>query len=204
MFDQKLKARIVRFLFLFTALMFVNSCSKDQDDVELPVYDAIGGDFSLPSTLGAPLTLSDYKGKVVLLNFGYTSCPDICPTVLSRIANLSTKLNQRYGMDVKQLQTIFVTIDPERDTLPILKEYLAFFNPDFIGISASNQATQTITKNYVIYVEKQPQDDTGYQFAHSDRILLLDKRGRLRALYSNLDDDEKIITDIVSLGKAKI
>lgn len=198
-----LKRSIFFIVLLFTCL-FISGCSKNQDDIDLPVYDAIGGDFTLPSTLGTELNLSDYRGKVILLNFGYTSCPDICPMVLSRIAKLSQIAEEQYGVSTEHLQTIFITVDPERDSLGKLKEYLTFFNKSFIGISGTTEQTVEITKKYAVFFEKQIEESMGYQVAHTDKIFLLDKRGRLRALYGKTDSDEQLINDIVSLVSADI
>ncbi|MCP3674452.1 MAG: SCO family protein [Gammaproteobacteria bacterium] len=196
--------RLILYIVLLFVFLTISGCSKNQDDIDLPVYDAIGGDFTLPSTLGAELNLFDYRGKVILLNFGYTSCPDICPMVLSRLAKLSVIAEEQYGVSAERLQTIFITVDPERDSLEQLKEYLTFFNKSFIGISGSTEQTAEIAKKYAVFFEKQKEDGMEYQVAHSDKIFLIDKRGRLRGLYGKSDPDEQLITDIVSLVSADI
>ena len=193
-----------RKLLLLVTFVFVSGCSKNQDDIDLPIYDAIGDDFTLPSTLDAPLTLSDYKGKIVLLNFGYTNCPDVCPMVLTRLANISNRLESEFGISTNRLQTIFISVDPERDDIIRLKEYLGFFNPNFIGISASLEATHQVTKSYSVFFEKVQDENAGYQVAHNDKIFLLDKRGRLRALIGKTDPDQKLINDIASLAAAEL
>ncbi len=192
------------FIILLFTFLVISGCSKNQDDIDLPIYDAIGGDFTLPSTLGAELNLSDYRGKVILLNFGYTSCPDICPMVLHRLAKLSVIVEEQYGVSTEHLQTIFITVDPERDSLGQLKEYLTFFNKSFIGISGSTEQTAELTKRYAVFFEKLAEEGMGYQVAHTDKIFLIDKRGRLRALYGKSDPDEQLINDIVSLVSADI
>jgi len=191
-------------LFVFVMLLVIGGCTQNQDDIKLPIYDSLGGNFTLPSTTDADVTLSDYQGKIVLLNFGYTHCPDICPMVLNRVANLSKKLELQFGIDSHKLQTIFITVDPERDTLLLLKEYLAFFNENFIGISGSEKQTAEVANSYAVFFEKEVIENGDYQVAHNDKIFLLDKRGRLRALYSKSDTDEDIINAIVSLSAAKI
>ncbi len=191
-------------LVLIAVLVMLSGCTKNQDDIELPIYDAVGGDFTLPSTAGTELTLSDYQGRVVLLNFGYTSCPDICPMVLSRLAQVSNKLTHQYGIDSSRVQTIFVSVDPDRDSIDRLREYLVFFNPDFIGIRGSISQTNELTKSYAVFFEKQADPSMGYQVAHTDKIFLLDKRGRLRGLYNKAEPDTKLINDIVSLVAAEI
>lgn len=189
---------------LFISVLILSSCTQNQDDVELPVYDALGGDFTLPSTLGKPLTLSEFEGKIVLINFGYTSCPDICPMVLTNMDKLAKELSSKYFIGTDKLQTIFITVDPERDTIPRIKEYLQFFNTDIIGVSGSANQITELTKRYAVFYEKLPQQDTDYQVAHTDKIFLLDKRGRLRGLYSISENKEKLLTNIISLNAAEI
>ena len=191
-------------LFLISGLLLITGCSKNQDNIDLPIYDGIGGDFTLPSTLGKKLILSDYHGKVVLVNFGYTSCPDVCPMVLTRLARISNQLIEQFAVGSNELQTIFISVDPERDTLDKLTEYLAFFNPDFIGISGSLVETDGLAKQYAVFYEKQADKAMGYQMAHTDKIFLLDKKGRIRGLYDKTDPDEQLINDIHSLISAGI
>ena len=202
MFSNQVNSRASQALLLVLGLLLLSGCTKNQDDIDLPIFSALGGDFTLPSTVAESLTLSDYKGKVVLINFGYTSCPDICPMVLARIAQLSKQLETEFAINAQQLQIFFISVDPERDTVEQLKEYLAFFNPDFIGIRGSAEQTQELAKKYAVFYEKQPEDNIGYQVAHTDNIFLMDKRGRLRATYGKTTKDEKLIKDIVSLAKA--
>ena len=207
MISTQFKSSTGRLVVLLMTLVLVSGCTKTQDDVDLPVYDAIGGDFSLPSTLGKTLTLSDYKGKVVLINFGYTYCPDICPMVLSRLGGLSKQLSTQHSIDDLQLQVIFITVDPERDTIERLKDYLSFFGKEIIGVAGTDAQTLNIASSYSVFFEKVLEDgeeSSSYQVAHSDKIFLLDKRGRLRALYGKADKDEKLISDIVDLAAAEI
>ena len=178
-------------------MLAISGCCKDQDDVDLPVFDAIGGNFTLPSTLSKPLTLFDYKGKVVLLNFGYTHCPDICPMVLTRLSKLTQKLSSQYNVDATKLQILFISVDPERDRPKYLKEYLGIFDPNFIGISGTLDQALKVSKQYAVFFEKQTMDSGDYQVIHNDKIFLLDKRGRLRGLYSHSDKDEKLLRDIL-------
>lgn len=193
--------------FVILAVVLISGCGKSQNTVELPVLDAIGGDFTLPSTLaqkdgkpGESVMLSAFQGQVVLLNFGYSYCPDVCPTVLARMAKLDKTLKTEHGFGADQLKMIFMTVDPERDSLAHLKEYLRFFSPDLIGVRGSMEQTKKITKQYAVYFEKQDADSEDYTVMHSDKIFLLDKLGRLRALYGNPDSDEKLIAAIQSLS----
>lgn len=192
---------------LILGVLLLNGCGNSQNQIELPVLDAIGGDFTLPSTRmldngqpGASLTLSTFQGQVVLINFGYSYCPDVCPTVLARMARLSKTLQAEHGLDAQKLKMVFMTVDPERDTLAHLKDYLAFFSPDLIGVRGSIEQTKKVTKQYAVYFEKQAADSEDYTVMHSDKIFLLDKMGRLRALYGHSDSDDSIINAILSVS----
>lgn len=183
----------------------LSACAKNQDDVNLPVLDAIGGDFTLPASVGRDVSLSDFKGKVVLLNFGFTHCPDVCPMVLTRLAKLTKELQEQHGIGADKVQTLFISVDPERDNIQHLKEFLTFFNTDFIGLSGSLEQTGKVTKQYGAFYQKQAlESDGSYRVIHNDRIFMIDKRGRLRALYAQSDADEKMLSDIVSLAEADI
>ena len=171
----------------------------------LPINKHLGGDFALPSTqkaesgeLGKIARLSDFKGKLLLLNFGYTSCPDICPMVVARM----TQVVRRLGDDAAQVQGLFVTFDPARDTVDRLQEYLHYFNPSFVGFSGSTEQITAAAKQFgVIYMPRQEQSAAGLLYSHSDFIYLLDRQGRVRALYATDTPLQKIVDDIRSLLK---
>lgn len=147
----------------------------------LPVLDALGGEFSLPSTLGRDTPLSEFRGRLVLLNFGFASCPDVCPTVLSRMRQALLGL----GDDAAEVQPVFVTIDPERDTLETLGPYVKHFHPAFIAMSGTPEDTRTAAALFKVYYAREDNPQIGYGFAHSDQIYLLDRQGRVRATFAN-------------------
>lgn len=169
----------------------------------LPVNTRLGGDFELPSTLknaegapGAPAKLSDFEGKVVLLNFGYTHCPDICPMVVARM----TQVVKRLGEDAKEVQGLFVTFDPTRDTVTRLAEYLNYFNPGFVGFSGTEAQIKQVAKQYgVIYMPQQSDSAAGTLYTHSDFIYLLDRQGRVRALFATDKPLQDMVKDVRSL-----
>jgi protein SCO1/2 len=148
----------------------------------LPVLDTLGGDFSLLDTAGRRVALRDFRGRVVLLNFGFTSCPDVCPTVLARMRETLREL----GPAATAVQPVFVTIDPARDTPERLAPYLAFFDPAFVGLLGTESQVQAVAALFRVYTERTtlppPLD---YGFAHSDQIYLIDRRGRVRATFGN-------------------
>lgn len=163
---------------------------------ELPVNTRLGGDFELPSTVADTSRLSDFKGKVVLLNFGFTTCPDVCPMVLTRMSKALNEL----GDERSKVQPLFVSFDPERDTIDRLKQYVHYFGDDFIGMTGTPEQIRTVTRQYgVVYLPQKSASAAGVLFAHSDYIYLLDQQGRVRALYANSDSIDKMVDGIESL-----
>lgn len=167
---------------------------------DLPVNTRMGGDFVLPSTQGHPLQLSTLKGKVVLLNFGFTSCPDVCPLVLARLRQVIKGLEG----DAAATQVVFVSFDPARDTLPNLKLYVEHFHPDIIAATGSDAEIATVAARYgVVYLRENSDSAAGYNFTHSDYIYLLDQQGRLRKLYSSNAPVAEIVQDVRLLQAAE-
>jgi protein SCO1/2 len=149
----------------------------------------VAPDFSLQGSHGAQFKLSQYRGKVVVLGFGFTSCPDVCPTTLAVLAQARKKL----GGIGDELQVVYVTVDPERDDALHLRNYLAAFDPTFIGGTGTAAQLASVRQAYGIVatkkaVEGNPSD---YLIHHSSFIYLIDREGRLRALmpYGRTADD---------------
>ena len=134
-------------------------------------------DFKLTDHHGKARTLADFRGKVVLLFFGYVHCPDVCPTTLADMAQAM----QLLGDDAKRVQVLFVTVDPERDTTELLANFIPAFNPDFLGLSGDAQATADVTRAFAVSYQKQP-SKTGYNVDHSAGTYLLDGQGKVRLL----------------------
>jgi protein SCO1/2 len=157
----------------------------------LPVLEVLGGEFALPSTIGRRAKLADFRGRLVLLNFGFTSCPDVCPTVLSRMRQALIDL----GDEAAQVQPLFVTIDPERDTLEKLGPYVTFFHPAFVAMSGSPAETRAVAELFKVYYEREDDAVIGYGFSHSDQIYLIDREGRVRATFaSNVRNADMVAT----------
>lgn len=135
-------------------------------------------EFELQGSKGTPFKLSQTRGKVVALAFGFTHCARICPTTLATLARVSEKL----GADAEKLQVLFVTVDPERDSVARLREYIANFDTRFLGLTGPNAQLQAIRQAYGITINKEAADDArlGYQVHHSSSILLIDREGKLR------------------------
>jgi len=138
-----------------------------------------GSNFSLPDTNGHVRTLADYKGKVVVLFFGYTHCPDVCPTTL---AELSQAMQQLGPDDAKRVQVLFVTVDPARDTPALMAQYVAAFDPSFVGLRPANDAQlKQVTKDFRVYYAKVPGTTAdNYTMDHTAASYVFDTTGKLR------------------------
>ncbi len=134
-------------------------------------------DFSLAGSDGSKVTLERYRGKVVLLTFGFTYCAAVCPTTLATLAQARSKL----GKTADSVQVIFVTVDPARDDAAQMREYLAAFDPSFIGATGAPEALAAVRRKYGVTAERQ---GTGpdYAMAHTSSIFMVDRAGKLRAL----------------------
>jgi protein SCO1/2 len=138
---------------------------------------------------GRPRTLADFRGKVVVLFFGYTQCPDICPTTLADVARAMAAL----GRDADRVQVLFVTLDPERDTPEILSRYVPAFDPRFLGLYGSLEATRAVAKEFKVFFEKRPGSTPGsYSIDHSAQTYVFDTEGRLRLFVRH----ERIASDL--------
>jgi len=147
---------------------------------ELPVLYTLGGDFALDSTLGSVTRLSEFEGELVLLNSGYTSCPDVCPAALARVRDVMRALPE----PATRIRPVFVTLDPQRDTLDRLDPYLEFFGSEFIGMTGSEEQIATARSAYKVFYQKDDiASELGYAISHSSHIYLLDTRGRVRATF---------------------
>ena len=140
-----------------------------------------GRDFNLLDTNGKPRTLADYRGKAVVIFFGYTQCPDVCPTTLAELAEVMKKL----GPEADRVQVLFVTVDPERDTPDLLSKYVPAFDPRFAGLYGDAAATERVAKEFKIIYQKQPGATPGsYTVDHSAGTYIFDPQGRLRLYVS--------------------
>ena len=144
-------------------------------------------DFTLPGSNGAPLKLADHRGKVVLLFFGFTHCPAVCPITTATLAAAHKQL----GADAAHVQIIYVTVDSERDTPARMKQYLAPFDPSFLGGSGTAEQLAKVREDYGVFATREDKPGGDYVYGHSSFVYLIDPAGRLRALmpYGRPADD---------------
>jgi len=140
----------------------------------------IGGSFRLTDQNGKTITDQDLKGHPFLVFFGFTHCPEVCPTALFDISEILGKL----GPDAEKVNALFVTVDPERDTPETLKEYLSSFNPRLIGVGGDADALAAVAKAYRVYYKKIPLKDGDYTMDHTAIVYLMDKNGQFVAPFS--------------------
>jgi protein SCO1/2 len=171
--------RLARFAILVFAALAVAGCGSDAPQFKASdvTGTAFGRDFQLVDHHGKPRTLADFRGKAVVLFFGYTQCPDVCPTTLSELAEAMKRL----GPDADRVQVLFVTIDPERDTQELLAQYVPAFHPSFVGLYGDAEATARTAKEFKSIYQKQPGKAPGsYTMDHSAGSFVFDPQGRLR------------------------
>ena len=155
--------------------------------------------FELTDHTGQKRTLADYKGKVVVVFFGFTHCPDVCPTALYEI----TQVYQALGPKGDRLRTFFITVDPERDTAAILKQYVPSFDSRFLGLRPADEAAlEKVTKDFKIYYKKVPGTSPGsYTMDHSAGSYAFDPEGRLRLYIKHAQGPETLAHDLKELLK---
>ena len=155
---------------------------------------AWGRDFSLLDPQGRTRTLADFRGQVVVLFFGFTQCPDVCPTALSRAAAVMQQLGPAAG----RVQVIFVTVDPERDTAPMLAEYTRAFHPRFLGLMADLPTTERTAKDFKVFYRKVP-TGSSYTMDHTALSFVFDPAGRLRLAVRHETTAEQLAQDLKRL-----
>jgi protein SCO1/2 len=178
-------------------LLATSACTPDK-----PAFkgvDITGADYAKDLTLtdqhGQTRSLKDFAGKVVVVFFGYTQCPDVCPTTLQELVEVKRILGTQAG----QLQGVFVTVDPERDTTEVLRGYMGNFDPSFVALRPSQEQLPALLKDFKIYAKKvDGKTATAYTMDHSAQSYIYDPRGRLR-LYSRYGSGPQVLADDVRL-----
>ncbi len=195
----------MRNLFLITLMLFFAACSQSQSGVEKSASgfvgtDITGADFLKPLTLtdhtGKLRTMSDFKGKVVVLFFGFMHCPDVCPTTMSDLKNIMKLL----GNKSDEVQVLFVTVDPQRDTQEALAQFVPSFDKRFIGLRGSLQETAETTGNFKIFYSKiEGKTKNDYTIDHSAGMYMFDKEGKIRLYLAYAMKPADIVSDIKRL-----
>jgi len=180
---------------LIAAGLSLYGCSRTEELKNINGIDMsgteIGQDFLLTGTDGRQHRLADFKDKAVLVFFGFTQCPDVCPTALFRAAEVKKLL----GPDGDQLQVLFITVDPERDTPEVLKAYVSAFDPSFMGLYGDLDQTAKTAKNFKAYYAKVP-TGASYTMDHSAITYVYDRAGRLRLGLRHTQTAEEYAADI--------
>jgi len=141
-----------------------------------------GAPFTLTAQDGKPRSLASFRGQVLVLSFGFTHCPDVCPTTLAELAGVHRLLAQQLGEGARDLRVAFITVDPERDTPELLGRYVTAFDPGFVGLSGDARATRAVARGFRVFYQKVPQAH-GYTMDHSTGYYAVDRKSRVRLFF---------------------
>lgn len=175
-------------------------CDKPASKVGFRNTDITGAefarDFALTGHDGKPRTLADFKGKVVVVFFGFTQCPDVCPTTMSEMAEVMKQL----GPDSDRVQVLFVTLDPERDTADLLSKYVPAFDPRFLGLFGDDEATKKTAREFKVFYQKVPGKTEGsYTLDHTAGSYVFDAKGKVRLFVKHGQGPEVLTQDLRKL-----
>lgn len=171
-------------------ILFTILDNNKKSDFYGTVYEVEAPDFTLTDQNGSKVSLSDFDDEVVLLFFGYTNCPDICPMTMSAVNNVVSNL----GEESDQVQVLFISVDPVRDTQEKLKGYMEYFNEDFIGLTGSSKDIDKVTKDYnVVYSIEENDSASGYLIGHTSTVLLINPDGKIFLRYPQSKLDPELI-----------
>jgi protein SCO1/2 len=188
---------------LFAAAIALTACAPKK--VAFNSVDITGAtyaqDFSIPDTDGKTRTIKDFAGKVTVVFFGFTQCPDVCPTTMAEVAAVKKALDKAKAGDGDKLQAVFITIDPERDTTPVLKAYVANFDASFVGLRPANaEALTEAAKAFKIYYKKvDGKTPSSYTMDHTAASYIYDPQGRIRLFTRYGSGVDKLTEDIKQL-----
>ncbi len=188
-----------RFFLIILACVALGGCDTKPaafNAIDITGVAGYANDFKLTDHNGKPRTLLDFRGKAVAIFFGFTHCPDVCPTTLAEMKTAMSLL----GNDSERLQVLFITVDPKRDTPELLKQYVPSFHPSFLGLYGDEAATAKVAKDFKIVARISPGKTTdSYTVDHSAGMLVFDPQGRLRLFVNYGLPGEKIAADIKKL-----
>ena len=169
-----LGAFVAGLVLCFGAVLLVTGLGGWANSPIKPPAIAIGGPFQLVDQNGRPVSDTDFRGKPFLVFFGFTHCPDVCPTTLFEVSEILRAL----GPDADRARALFITVDPERDTPAAMKDYLSSFDPHMSGLTGDPAQIAAVAKAYRVYFKKVPLDDGSYTMDHTAIVYLMDKTGR--------------------------
>ena len=180
------------------AIVALTACRQEERaaSVREDARPPFGGGFTLTNQDNRPFRLEDVRGRPVLLFFGYTSCPDMCPVTMSRIAGALGRLG---GRSASEVVTLFVTLDPKRDTPAVLKEYVGSFGTPLVGLTGSEDEVRRVASAYHASVEVVPTGTKNYLLNHTTAIFLIDRQGRLRQYFKFDEDPETLASALRTL-----
>ena len=211
--DAKIKKRLLRtFIFSVIALCIgmgagwlqvqmqsARTITKDARITNSPIAGLnIGGPFSLTDHTGAEVTEKTYDGQYKLIYFGFTYCPAICPTELQKVSRIMNGLEKNHAETAKTIQPLFISVDPERDTVNVMREYVRLFHPRLVGLTGTVPQVEFVKKGYRVFaakVEDETQND--YTVDHSSFIYLMGPDNTLLGMYRTADSADKIYQDIL-------
>ena len=184
-----------RRLFLAVSVVALLSCKRRP--VTFLNTDLTGANFGRQLALldhhGQLRSLADFQGKATVVFFGYTACPDICPTMLAKLADVMKVL----GSDAERVQVLFVTVDPQRDSAERLKDFVPWFNPTFLGLRGDEVQIKAATEEFRVFAARKPvEGELGYVIDHSTGAYVFDPAGRLRLYVKDTSSVEEIASDI--------
>jgi len=190
--------RCIRWSIAVSCAVLVAACGPQKPQFES--VDITGADyaqdFHLVDVAGRPRSLADYRGKVVMLFFGYTQCPDVCPTTMAELKNVMQSL----GPDAERVQVLFVTLDPDRDTAQLLAQYVPAFDPRFVGLLSDDATTAQTAKDFKVFYQRVPGATPGsYTLDHTAGTYVFDPAGRVRLFIRQGEPDAAITHDVRQL-----
>lgn len=189
--------RTLKFLFFLLVTLLLQSCSEP---VSWHASDVTGMMPDLEFTLIGPdneqVDASSLQGRPVLVFFGFTNCPDVCPTTLTQLSVAMKKL----GPQAEDIQVLLVSVDPGRDTPEVMKKYTASFGPWLLGLTGAEEDLDTLRKSYGVYAAMESSDDKGaYNVMHSAAVFGFDSKGQARLLISDVTDSDAVVSDLKNL-----
>jgi protein SCO1/2 len=200
---MKFLRRAISFIVVFMLMFVLAACAEKK--VAFNSVDITGAtyaqDFSLPDGDGKTRTMKDFAGKVVVVFFGFTQCPDVCPTTMAEVSSVKKALEKNKAGDGDKLQAVFISIDPERDTAPVLKAYVENFDASFVGLRpASAEALADAAKAFKIYYKRtEGKTPSTYTMDHTAASYIFDKTGKVRLMVPHAKTQAEIAHDIALL-----